>query len=91
MMCHLQGDHAQALTTSASALAVARALGHVRLECATVANMGLIHTALGQQQEAETHIATALGIAQMLGDTVLEGVIRSQIALPPQCADRPRA
>jgi tetratricopeptide (TPR) repeat protein len=85
-MCHLRGDHGAALALSLSALGLAKELGHVRLECATLVNLGTIQIALDHPAGALEHLEAALVLAELLDDGHLARELKQQIAelAPPR-------
>ena len=62
-----------------AALAVARNLGHARLEAIVLCNLGIVHGELGETDTARVHCEAALLITRELGDLRLEGQLHGYL------------
>jgi tetratricopeptide (TPR) repeat protein len=62
-------------------LAVARELGHVRLECVVLCNLGMVHDSLSRFDKARDHFEAALLIAREMGDPRSEGQFLGYLGL----------
>jgi tetratricopeptide (TPR) repeat protein len=69
----MQGDMNLARERSEAALIVAREMGHARLECIVLCNLGLVDEAAGRPDQAQRHFESAIGLARQLGDRRSEG------------------
>jgi tetratricopeptide (TPR) repeat protein len=71
---HAQGRLDESVAESEAALALARAIGHIRLECIVRCNLGLVCFSRRSWPEAQAHHEAALTLARELNDRRSEGL-----------------
>jgi len=80
MLHHLQGRPDEAVLAGRSAVHLAQQLGHPRLACVAICNLGLAVGTLGDVAQAESHFEAALLVAQDIGDQCVEGQVKGYLA-----------
>jgi len=74
------GETQKALTNFSKAVALFRSSGHIRLEAGALGNLGLAHMRAWQADKAETYLAQALEIAQLLQERPTQFVLNLRLA-----------
>jgi ATP/maltotriose-dependent transcriptional regulator MalT len=81
LLLHEQGRSHEARKAFEEALAMARAMGHARLESTVLCNLGIVLEALGETGDARARYEAAVQVAAELGDRRAEGQFRGYLGL----------
>jgi tetratricopeptide (TPR) repeat protein len=79
MLHHVQGRPDAAVLSGQAAVHLAQQLGHPRLACVALCNLGLAVGTLGDAAQAESHFDAALQVARDIGDQRVEGQVKGYL------------